>query len=378
MKRNLLFLTAIIVAATMINLHAQTTLKGAFKNDFLIGVALKHSEYEQTDPRAVAIVKTQFNSISPENALKWQFVHPEPGKFDFKAADKYVDFGLRHHMFIVGGVLIWYHETPQWVFQDANGHRISRSALIARMRKHIFTVVGRYKGKVNGWDVVNEALNPDGSLYQSQWEKIIGPDYISLAYKFAHEADPKAQLYYNDYNLVIPYKRAGAVALIRRLKAQGIPITAVGLEAHYQLGWPTTNSVADAIRDFSALGVKVMISELDINTQPTISIPQAQAAATNVTLRSKFSRYTNGLPNSVETSLAKRYANLFKVFVANRNHISRVTFWGVYDGQSWLNNWPVKGRKSYPLVFDRNYHPKPAFYAIMRVADEQTQQVTAR
>ena len=150
------------------------------------------------------------------------------------------------------------------------------------------------------------------------------------------------------------------------------------MEAHYLLGWPTTNSIYDAIRDFSALGVKVMISELDIDTQPMITIPQAQEAATNVALRAKYTLYTNGLPDSVEAALAKRYSDLFKVFVANRKSISRVTFWGVYDGQSWLNYWPVKGRNSYPLLFDRDYRPKPAFYAVMKVAEEQGQQASAR
>jgi endo-1,4-beta-xylanase len=364
-KNGIAVLIAIAFAA---NTNAQTTLKEAFKNDFLIGAALNESEFEGTDPRAVEIVKTQFNAISPENCLKWESVHPKPGVFDFKEADEYVAFGVKNKMFIVGHNLIWHSQTPRWVFQDDKGNRISRDALIARMRKHIFTVVGRYKGKIGGWDVVNEALNEDGTLRKSPWEKIIGPDYLILAYQFAHEADPKMQLYYNDYSLANEPKRNGAIALIKNLQAHGIPIYAVGLQGHYKMDWPTTNQLDETIRDFSKLGIKVMISELDMDVLPSPTRSQGAEVSMNFAAQAKLNPYTNGLPASIQQKLAQRYADLFNVFVANHDEITRVTFWGVTDAQSWLNNWPVPGRTAYPLLFNRDYQPKPAFEAVIKTA----------
>lgn len=349
------------------NSFAQT-LKATFKNDFLVGAALNESQFSGQNAAEAALVKAQFNCISPENCLKWASVHPGPGKFDFKIADQYVAFGEKNHMFIIGHNLIWHEQTPAWVFQDDNGNPISRDALIARMRKHIFTVVGRYKGKIGGWDVVNEALNEDGTLRKSDWEKIIGDDYLIDAYKFAHEADPKMQLYYNDYSLENAPKRNGAIALIKKLQAAGIPIYAVGLQGHYKMDWPTTNQLDETIKDFSRLGIKVMISELDIDLLPPATHSMGADVSMNFALQAKLNPYTNGLPASVQKKLAQRYSDLFKTFVANRNEITRVTFWGVTDGDSWLNNWPVRGRKSYPLLFDRDCKPKPAFEAVLKTA----------
>jgi endo-1,4-beta-xylanase len=361
-------LVAVISAATA---NAQTTLKDAFQNDFLIGAALNESQFEGKDPRAIALVKTQFNAISPENVLKWESVHPDPGVFDFAAADRYVAFGVENKMFIVGHNLIWHQQTPEWVFQDDQGNPISRDALIQRMREHIFTVVGRYQGKIGGWDVVNEALDEDGTLRKSNWEKIIGDDYLIKAYQFAHAADPNAQLYYNDYSLETPGKRAGAIALIKKLQANGIPIYAVGLQGHYKMDWPGTDLVDETIKAFSALGVKVMITELDLDVLPAATRSQAAEVSMNVALQAKLNPYTNGLPDSVQQKLAQRYASLFSVFVKNHSAITRVTFWGVTDAQSWMNDWPMKGRTAYPLLFDRDYLPKPAFDAVVATSMKQ-------
>ncbi|MFZ1072657.1 MAG: endo-1,4-beta-xylanase [Verrucomicrobiia bacterium] len=347
---------------------AQTTLKNAFKNDFLIGAALNESQFTGQNAREAALVKEQFNSISPENVLKWESIHPQPDRYNFGPADGYVEFGLKNHMFIVGHNLIWHNQTPKWVFQDDQGRPISRDALLQRMSNHIFTVVGRYKGKIGGWDVVNEALDDDGTLRQSPWEKIIGPDYIIKAYQFAHEADPKAQLYYNDFSLENPSKRDGAITLIRKLQAAGIPIAGVGLQGHYKMDWPTTNQVDETIKAFSRLGVKVMITELDMDVLPPATRSQAAEVSMNVALRAELNPYTNSLPAAVEQAEAERYAGLFKVFVANRDSITRVTFWGVTDGDSWENNWPVKGRMAYPLLFDRSCTSKPIFDAVIKTA----------
>jgi endo-1,4-beta-xylanase len=347
---------------------AQTTLKAAFKNDFLIGAALNEAEFTGQNTNAVALVKAQFNTISPENALKWEAVHPKPDQYNFGPADQYVEFGQKNGMFVIGHNLVWHSQTPKWVFQDEKGNPVDRDTLLARMSNHISTVVGRYKGKIGGWDVVNEALNEDGSLRESPWKKIIGEDYLLKAYQFAHEADPQAELYYNDYSLENAPKRNGAIALIKKLQAQGVHIAGVGLQGHYKMDWPSPVQVDETIAAFSPLGVKVMITELDLNLLPSPTKSQAAEISLNFALRAELNPYTNGLPTTVQQQLAQRYADLFAVFVKHHDRVSRVTFWGVTDGDSWLNNWPVKGRTAYPLLFNRDGKPKPAFNAVIQTS----------
>ncbi len=352
--------------ALMDGVAAQPTLKDAFKNDFLIGAAVKPSQFCESNAVESALVKRQFNSITPENVLKWESVHPESGKFDFSLADRYVEFGLKNKMFIVGHNLIWHSQTPAWVFQDDKGNPVDRDTLLARMREHILRVAGRYQGKIGGWDVVNEALDEDGTLRQSRWEKIIGEDYLLKAYQFAHEADPQAELYYNDYSLEHTNKRAGAVALIRKLQSQGIHLAAVGLQGHYTMDWPTEQELGETIETFSKLGVKICITELDVNVLPSASGYQGADISMNFSSRAELNPYTNGLPESVQQKLAQRYAGLFSVFMNHRREIERMTFWGVTDGNSWLNDWPIKGRTNYPLLFDRAGNAKPAFAAVIQ------------
>ena len=359
----------ILAVATSIN--AQPTLKDTFKNDFLIGAALNESQFTGMNTREAALVKAQFNSISPENALKWEAIHPELDKYNFDPADHYVEFGQQNHMFIVGHTLVWHNQTPKWVFQDDTGNPVDRNTLLKRMHDHISTVVGRYKGKIDGWDVVNEALNEDGTLRESPWEKIIGDDYILKAYQFAHEADPKAELYYNEYSIENAPKRKGAIALIKKLQTAGIPIAGVGLQGHYKMDWPTPAVLDETIKAFAGIGVKVNVTELDMDVLPAATRSQAAEVSMNVALRAELNPYTNGLPDLVQQALAKRYAELFAVFVKNSKLMDRVTFWCVTDADSWLNNWPVKGRTAYPLLFDRNYQPKPAFDAVIRTASPE-------
>jgi endo-1,4-beta-xylanase len=351
----------------MVN-SAQTTLKDAFTNEFFIGAALNEFVITGENPTEARIVKTQFNTISPENALKWESVHPQPGKYDFSLADRYVKFGAENKMFIVGHNLIWHSQTPRWVFQNTNGTPVDRDALLARMRDHIFTVVGRYKGKIGGWDVVNEALNADGELRDSPWRKIIGDDYIAKAFEFAHEADPQAQLYYNDYSLEDLPKRIGAIALLKKLQSEGVKIAGVGLQGHYRLDSPSALEVDETISAFSSLGLKVMITELDIDVLPAANRRRDADVSQRFANRAELNPYTNGLPDSVQQQLADRYASLFSVFLKHHGEINRVTFWGVADGDSWLNKWPVEGRTAYPLLFDRAGKSKPAFFEVMKAA----------
>ena len=355
-----------VLLCGLTNAQKPATLKDAFKNDFKIGAALNRRQIFEADARGAEIVKTHFNSITPENILKWALVHPEPAKYDFAASDRFVEFGEKHGMFIVGHTLVWHNQTPAWVFKDAD-----RETLLKRLRDHISTVVGRYKGRINGWDVVNEALNQDGTMRQSPWLKIIGEDYLEKAFQFAHEADPSAELYYNDYDLELPAKRAGAVALIKRLKTAGVPITGVGLQNHNLMDWPTPADEDTTISAFSGLGVKVNITELDVDVLPRTTKPGADYAV-DVPVTPQLNPYVDGLPDAIHARLAMRYAELFRVYMKHRDVIERITFWGVADGDSWLNNWPIRGRTNYPLLFDRRGEAKPAFKAIINSATKST------
>ncbi len=346
--------------------QGKNTLKDVFKNDFLIGAAINEWQIMGRDTIGDKIVETQFNSISPENVLKWGPVNPEPGKYNFGPADRYVEFGEKYNMFIIGHNLVWHSQTPRWVFQDDKGKPADRETLLKRMHDHISTVVGRYKGKIKGWDVVNEALNEDGTLRKSPWLKIIGDDYIEKAFEFAHEADPDAELYYNDYSLENKPKRDGAIKLIKELQQKGIHITGIGDQMHIQMDWPSLGQVDSMLNDFGKLGVKVMITELDISVLPNPGNNYGADVSQNYELQKKLNPYKDGLPDSVSQALADRYASIFKVLEKHSDIISRVTFWGVRNGDSWLNNWPVRGRTNYPLLFDRSGKPNAAFYEVIK------------
>ena len=344
------------------------TLKAAFAGSFLVGAAVNQDQFTEQDQRGAAIVKAQFNTITSENVLKWERVHPRLGQYDFTLPDKYVEFGERNGMFVVGHTLVWHQQTPRWVFEDASGAPVSRDTLLARLRDHIQTVVGRYRGRVKGWDVVNEAVDEDGTLRKTPWLTIIGEEYIVRAFEFAHEADAAAELYYNDYSVENAPKRNGVIVLIRKLQAAGVPVAAVGLQGHNKMTWPTVAQQDSTLAAFAALGVKVNITELDIDVLPAATRSQTAEVTLSATPAAALNPYVRGLPDSVQQALARRYADLFGVYMKYRDVIERVTFWGVTDGDSWLNGWPVRGRSSYPLLFDRAGQPKPAFDAVIRMA----------
>jgi endo-1,4-beta-xylanase len=345
------------------------TLKDAYKGKFYIGTAVSEKQISGADAESFALIKAQFNSMTPENLLKWEIVHPFPGKYNFGPVDKFVDVGTESNMFLAGHTLVWHSQTPAWVFEDKAGNSAGKELLISRMKEHITTVVGRYKGKIQGWDVVNEALNDDGTLKSSKWKEIIGDEYIEIAFKTANECDPDAELYYNDYNLWMPAKRAAALKIIKKLLDKGIRIDGVGMQGHWSLNSPGNEEIEACIKDFGAIGMKVMITELDINVLPNPWDYSGADVNTRFELKEGINPYTTGLPDSVSSRQAARYAELFRLFLNNRKTIERVTFWGVHDGQSWKNNWPVRGRTDYPLLFDRQLKPKPAFYAIIKLTE---------
>ena len=370
-KTYLLFLGVLSCAFLGTSSQEQPALKDVFKNYFFIGAALNTQQILGEDTISNAIIGTQFNSITSENVLKWELVHPRLEEYDFELADRFVEVGEKKNMFIIGHTLVWHSQTPQWVFEDSSGEQVSREILLNRMHDHINMVVGRYKGRIKGWDVVNEALNEDGTLRNSQWMKIIGEDYLEKAFEFAHDADPEAELYYNDFSLENEPKRNGAIKLIKKLQSKGINIFGVGLQGHYKMDWPTPAQLDSTIKAFAELGIKVMITELDVDVLPYHWQNQGADITFNIEMQEKLNPYKSGLPDSVQLSLAERYKDLFSVFIDNKEIVTRVTFWGVTDRDSWLNYWPVRGRTNYPLLFDRSGKPKPAYMAIIKIVQNK-------
>lgn len=368
MKTRTAVLVSLLAIALTASAQQSASLKDAYKGCFLVGAALNESQFTGNPSKDFALITSQFNTISPENVLKWEVVHPKPATYDFSPSDKYVAFGRKNHMFLVGHNLVWHSQTPKWVFEDEKGNPLTRDALLQRMRDHIHTVVGRYKGKINGWDVVNEALNEDGTLRDSPWRKTIGDDYIAKAFQYAHEADPKAELYYNDYSLENEPKRNGVLALVKKLKSEGVPITGVGLQDHVHMDWPTVDQVDTTISELGKLGMKVMITELDVDILPQASPSQTADVSVKVAADPKLNPYPDGLPEEMQQKLATRYADLFATYSKHCGVVTRVTLWGVTDSDSWKNNWPIRGRTNYPLLFNRDAKPKAAFYAVIKAA----------
>jgi endo-1,4-beta-xylanase len=345
-----------------------TGLKDAFAGDFLIGTAVNGPQILGIDKEAKPFLIKHFNAITPENAMKWERIHPSPGRYDFALADSITGFALANGMFITGHTLIWHSQTPDWVFRDSLGNPLTRNALLERMKDHIFTIVGHYKGRVQSWDVVNEAVDDNGQIRRSKWYEIIGDDYIEKAFEYAHEADPDAELYYNDYNNEEPLKRAGVINIVKNLKEKGCRVDGVGIQGHWHLDSPDFKIVDESIIEYSALGIKVMITEMEINVVPTPSWLYGADISKMAEYKDSLNPYVSGLPDSVQTMLSNRYADLFGVLLKHKGTVSRVTFWGIHDGYSWKNDWPIPGRTNYPLLFDRNYLPKPAYYAVIKEA----------
>jgi endo-1,4-beta-xylanase len=349
----------------------ELTLKSALEDKFYIGVALNTYQILEKDKAGVEIAKKHFNSVVAENCMKSEVVQPVEGKFDFSLADKFVEFGEKNNMQIIGHCLIWHSQAPKWFFVDDKGNEVSREVLISRIKTHISTLVGRYKGKVNGWDVINEAFEDDGSWRKTKFYQIIGEDYIKLAFQFAHEADPKAELYYNDYSMAKEGRRDAVVKMVQNLQKQGIKIDGIGMQAHCSMDYPTIEDEEKSIVAFGKLGVHVMITEMDLTTIPFPSQNVGADVATSYEFKKEYDPYANGLADSAALAIHNRYLDLFKLFIKHSDVISRVTVWGVQDGQSWKNNWPIVGRTDFPLLFDRNYKAKPIVQSIIDEAGKK-------
>ena len=345
-------------------------LKNAYKGKFLLGSVLNYPALQGKAPMDVDIATTHFNALTPANSMKPDALQRTEGLFTFTDGDRLVEIAEKCGATPVGHVLVWHEQTPAWFFQGPDGQPVSRELALDRLRKHIATVVGHYKGRVKQWDVVNEAISdtPGEALRRTPWLKAIGPDYIAEAFRAAHKADPDAILIYNDYNIELAYKQPKALQLLKSLLDQKVPIHAVGIQSHWRLDNPDFAEVEKAIKQYGDLGLKVMITELDIGVLPTryqgadiskseMMTPEQQAV---------MNPYVAGLPDAVARTHAARYRQAFEMFLRHTDVIRRVTLWGTQDGDSWLNNFPVRGRTDYPLLFDRQGRPKPAFFAVQR------------
>jgi len=355
------------------NNYKDITLKDVFRNDFYIGAALSLDQIEGRDPDGLAIVEKHFNSIVAENILKWEEIHPELDRYNFEPADKYTAFGSKNNMFVVGHTLVWFYQTPDWVFEDESGNPLDRESLLERMKEHIFTVMGRYKGKIHGWDVVNEVIVEDGSFRKCKWYEIIGEDYVQKAFEYARAADPAAELYYNDFDYYKKPKREGIIKLIGNLKSKGIRVDGIGIQAHWFLEHPDIAEIEEFVIDLSKLEVKVMITELDVGVTPfyPCDTPARDLASFDPETQKKLNPYSEGIPDAVLEEQADRYAELFSLFLKHRDKFDRITFWAVHDKQSWRSYLPIRGRTEYPMLFDRDCKPKPAFYAVVKTGQNR-------
>lgn len=334
------------------------SLKDTFKKDFGIGTALNNAQIDERDPAMTAFIASQFNMATPENVMKAEVVHPKWDTYDFTMGDKLIEFGKKHNIKINGHTLIWHSQLPSFV----RGIK-SADSIRTFFADHIKTVAGHYNGKVYSWDVVNEALNEDGTMRKSVFLQHLGDDFVTEAFRLAQQASPKTELYYNDYNNEQPKKRAGCIELVKKIKADGVRIDGVGIQGHWHVGKVPLKEIEESILQYSALGVKVMFTELDIEVLPRNF--QGADVGARMTANEQSNPYTAGLPDSVQTQLATDYENLFKLFLKHKDKVTRVTFWGVNDGNSWLNGWPIRGRTNYPLLFDRKNQPKPAFEKVI-------------
>jgi endo-1,4-beta-xylanase len=337
-----------------------TSLKESYKNDFLIGTALNNAQIEEKNPVATALIIKHFNAITPENIMKAEEIHPGWDRYNFDLADKMIAYGTKNNIKVNGHTLIWHSQLPSYARNIK-----SVDSFRTFFNNHITTIASRYSGKIFSWDVVNEALNENGTMRRSIFLEKLGEDFVTEAFRLTEKVSPGTELYYNDYNNEQPQKRAGCIALVKKIQAAGVRIDGVGIQGHWHLGRVPLKDIEESILAYHALGLKVMFTELDIEMLPRNfqGADVSQRMASNPSLNP----YANGIPDSLLQKQATDYENLFRLFLKHKDKVTRVTFWGVNDGQSWLNGWPVAGRTNYPLLFDRNFNPKPAYFNVVNL-----------
>ena len=336
------------------NADSEKGLKDYYKNYFSIGVAV--SPRDLKDPQEVKLILQQFNSITPENAMKMGPIHPKENEYYWKDADSIVNFAQHHGLAVRGHNLCWHQQTPSWIFKDDKGNLVTKDVLLNRLKDHITTVVNRYKGKIYAWDVVNEAIDDSTKfLRNSLWYQICGEDYIIKAFEYAHEADPNAILFYNDYNEIGAVKREKIYRLVKNLKDAGVPIGAIGLQGHWAINEPSRAQLDSTIQQLTSLGLPLQITEMDISVYP------------------KEHNARERTPGDADTAFSiekenkqmEAYKMCFDLFRKYKSDISGVTFWNISDRHSWLDNFPVRNRKDYPLLFDKNLQRKKAYWEVV-------------
>ena len=346
-----------IQCSTPKNSSSTTTQKGLkeyYKDYFDVGVAVSPRALKSDE---ASLVLKEFNSVTPENAMKMGPVHPREGFYNWRDADSIVAFAQRNGLKMRGHTLVWHSQAPEWFFTNASGDTVSKEVLLQRMKEHITAVVNRYKGNVYAWDVVNEVISDNRSEFyrQSPFMRIIGEEFIEKAFQFAHEADPKALLFYNDYNEIDPVKREKIFTMVQRLKQKGVPIHGLGLQGHWAINEPSYGQLDSTLGRFAQLVLPLHITEIDISVYPKEH--QAREKKT-VDMDTTFS------PAKEQAQLEK-YKMCFQLFRKYNQYIQSVTFWNISDRHSWLDNFPVQQRKDYPLLFDRNLQPKKVYNAVV-------------
>lgn len=330
-------------------------LKDYYKDYFPIGVAVSPRALKTDEAQ---MILQQFNSITAENAMKMGPIHPEENRYNWEGADSIAAFAKRHGLKLRGHTLCWHNQAPRWFFTDASGNEVSKEVLLQRLKDHITTVVQRYKGTIYAWDVVNEVISDKKEEFYrpSLFYKIIGEEFIAKAFQYAHEADPSALLFYNDYNEISASKREKIYKMIKDLKAAGVPIHGIGLQGHWAVNEPGRAQLDSTIGRFAELGLKIQITELDISVYPKEHEARER----------KAEDYQTDFSEEKEKKQLEVYKMCFEIFRKYKHAISGITFWNISDRHSWLDNFPVRGRKDYPLLFDKDLKPKKAFWEVVK------------
>lgn len=360
----------------------QQSLAEAYKDFFLLGTiyhgeVLGNGKPNPNLEQEYRITQREFNTITAENCMKPLQIIGSKGQYNFTEADKFVNYAIQNKLTIIGHTLIWKNSAPDWFFLDDDGNTASRELLIERMTEYIDTVVSRYKGKIAYWDVVNEAVdvfqdehgNNYGKLKPTPWYDIIGDDYIEIAYRAAHKADPTAKLMYNDFNMYQKEKVDFIIKMVKHLQYKGVAIHGIGSQAHMFLDYPSLNDMEYYLKCCADAKIPLHITEMEISVLPNAWKHRGASVEDHFELAKEFNPYAESIPDEVLQAQAQRYKDVFSLYLKYSNNVERVTLWGVWDGNSWRNYLPMVGRTDYPLLFDRNFQKKPAYYALKTLAN---------
>ena len=343
----------------------KASLKQVFNSKFKIGVALNKNQIRQRQQKENELIKIEFSSLTAENVMKWEEIHPKKDRYNFKTPDLLVSLSQDNNQDLIGHTLVWHNQIPRWVTREGNGSLLDKNSLFRNITDHISAVAGRYKGKIRGWDVVNEAILDDGSYRENDFYNISGEEYIFKSFEIANKIDPEAELYYNDFSMYKTEKCNAAVLLANKIRERGLRIDGIGLQAHWGLDYPSIDEIEKSILTIHEAGYRVHFTELDIDVLPNLWEIEGADLSDNFKSNDQLNPYKSSLPDSISDLLSNRYSEIFNLFSKHSDKIDRVTFWGLSDGHSWKNDWPAKGRTNYPLLFNRENNPKQAYSDII-------------